>query len=202
MNLGNLKELGLSDGQIAVYSATLELGTSTLNSIHEKTGIERRNIYDILNKLIEKGFISYTVERGKKTYQSTHPNNIKEQLKIKEKALLEIENQLPQINALFNTSKPNIRAEVYRGNDAIKALLNESLEYKETYWIGGNSGIESTKLKNWFKHWMARRVEKKRKMYDLVDCGSYLEGLHPNNKAKHKNQYYHYCELPKNLRSP
>src|SRR3990167_4418050 len=76
MNLRNLKELGLSDGQIAVYSATLELGISTLNSIHEKTGIERRNIYDILNKLIERGFISYTLENGKRTYQCTHPNKI------------------------------------------------------------------------------------------------------------------------------
>ena len=63
MNLDNLKELGLSSGQIQVYAAVLDLGISTLNKIQEKTGIERRNIYDILNKLIEAGLISYTVEK-------------------------------------------------------------------------------------------------------------------------------------------
>jgi len=41
MNLNHLKELGLSDGQISVYSAVLEIGNSTLNKIQEKTGIEK-----------------------------------------------------------------------------------------------------------------------------------------------------------------
>ncbi len=28
-----------------------------------------RNIYDILNKLIERGLVSYTIEKGKQTHQ-------------------------------------------------------------------------------------------------------------------------------------
>ncbi|HLD04323.1 MAG TPA: helix-turn-helix domain-containing protein [Candidatus Nanoarchaeia archaeon] len=202
MNLGNLKELGLSDGQIAVYSATLELGTSTLNSIHEKTGIERRNIYDILNKLIERGFISYTLENGKRTYQCTSPNNIIEEIKRKKTALDTLEKETSQITNMFNLSKPNIRAEVYRGNEALKALLEEILNYKESFWIGGNSSVYNTNLKVWFNHWMARRVEKKHMMYDLVDHGTWLEGLKPGDKTAHKKSHYQYCALPKNLASP
>ena len=53
MTLEILRKIGLSEGEIKVYNALLDLGTSSLNQIHEKTGIERRNIYDILNKLIE-----------------------------------------------------------------------------------------------------------------------------------------------------
>lgn len=202
MQLEELKELGLSDGQVAVYSAVLELGICSLNKIHEKTGIERRNIYDILNKLIEKGLIAYTVERGKRTYQCTHPNILLEEIKKKEKSLQELEMKVPQIKSLFDLSKPEIRAEVFRGNEAIKALLDEALEYKESYWIGGNSGVESTPLKNWFKHWMARRVEKKHVMYDLVDYGTFLEGLKPKDIKTHKKNHYKYCALPKELRSP
>ena len=67
MNLEYLKELDLSDGQVRVYGAVLELGISTINKIQEKTGIERRNIYDILNKLIEKGLVTYITEKGKRT---------------------------------------------------------------------------------------------------------------------------------------
>ncbi len=72
MELEYLRKIGLSEGEVKVYSAVLNIGTSNLNKIHEKTGIERRNIYDILNKLIEKGLISYTIEKGKKHFQITH----------------------------------------------------------------------------------------------------------------------------------
>ena len=202
MELENLKELDLSDGQVKVYSAVLEIGTANLNSIHEKTGIERRNIYDILNKLIERGLISYIIEKGKRTYQCTHPNKILEEIRTKQLALKKLEQEMPQIKGLFDLSKPEIKAEVYRGNESMKALLNEVLEYPSSYWIGGNSGVENTSLKNWFKHWMQIRVEKRCKMYDLVDYGTYLEGLKPQDKMQHKKNYYFYQSLPKELKSP
>lgn len=202
MELENLKELDLSNGQIRVYSAVLELGISTLNKIQEKTGIERRNIYDILNKLIEKGLISYTVEKGKRTYQCTHPNKIFEEIKKKKQSLNILESQVPQIISFFEQVKPDIRAEVFRGNEALKAVMEDVLTYKASYWIGGNSGVESTPLKNWFKHWMARRVKKKHILYDLVDYGTFLEGLKPKDIKIHKKNYYKYHSLPKALRSP
>jgi predicted transcriptional regulator len=202
-NLQQLKELGLSDGQIAVYSACLELGIASLNELHEKTGIERRNIYDILNKLIEKGFISYIEEKGKRTYQCTHPNKIKEEAEAKQQALAALLQTIPRITAQYNESKPTIRAEVYRGDDAMKALLDEALEYNESFWIGGNSGVENASgLRTWFKHWMARRAEQKHIMHDLVDHGTYLEDLPPNDVKKHKKLYYKYQQLPKDLSSP
>jgi HTH-type transcriptional regulator, sugar sensing transcriptional regulator len=206
MKLDNLKELGLSKGEISVYTATLEIGISTLNKIQEKTGIERRNIYDILNKLIEKGLITYTIEKGKRTYQSTHPNKILEEIEKKEKSLKELKEQVPKMEDLFDFSKPEVRAEVYRGDESIKALFTEVLEFKESHWIGGNSfenyKTTSKNLITWFGHWMNKRVEKKHEMYDLVDYGTFLKGLEPNKTTKHKKQFYHYCQLPKKMNSP
>jgi len=146
--------------------------------------------------------ISYTIEKGKRTYQCTHPEKILEEIKNKEKNLMELKDSIPQVTELFNSSKAEIRAEVFRGNDSIKALLDESLNYKEQYWIGGNSELENTQLKTWFKHWMTRRTEKKIWLYDLLDYGTYLEGLEPNKLQKHKKNYYKRYELPKNLSSP
>jgi sugar-specific transcriptional regulator TrmB len=202
-DFSQLKELGLSEGQISVYSACLEFGIASLNQLHEKTGIERRNIYDILNKLIEKGLISYIEEKGRRTYQCTHPNKLKEEITTKQEALTKLMQELPSITAQYNEAKPQIKAEVYRGDDAMKALLNEALEYKELFFIGGNSGVENaTGLKFWFKHWMERRAEQKVIMYDLVDYGTFLENLPPTDIKKHKKSYYKYCQLPKDLSSP
>ncbi len=206
INLQYLEELGLSQGQIEVFTAVLELGSSTLNKIQEKTGIERRNIYDILNKLIEKGFISYTVEKGKKTYQCTHPSKILEEVKKKEERLKELENKIPEIKSLFDLSKPDIRAEVYRGNESIKSLFDEIITTKESFWMGGNS-FENYKsvpenLQIWFKHWMQRRKENNHVMHDLVSHGTYLEELPPKDTKKHKKELYHYSELPEGFYTP
>ncbi len=202
MNLEQLKDIGLSKGEISVYSAVLELGISNLNKIQQKTGIERRNIYDILNKLIEKGLISYTIEKGKRTYQCTHPNKIKEEIESKEDSLRKLKERIPQMMDLFKATKVDIRAEVFRGNESMKALLNEMLEYKESYWIGGNSGVETTNLKNWFKHWMRKRLEKKHWLYDLADYGTYLKDLEPGKEKTFEKQLYKKQWLPKNLNSP
>jgi len=206
MDLSYLKSIGLSEGEVKVYSALLEIGISSLHTIQEKTGIDRRNIYDILNKLIEKGLVSYTIEKGKRTYQITHPSKIVDFLDQQKQQIQEhkkvIEEKLPDLLSIFQEKKFNIRAETFRGNEAIKALLTEALEYKHIYFIGGNSGVEQTNLKYWFAHWMEKRAEKKHYFYDLVDYGKKLEGINPNDIKKHKEQYYKYCSLPKNLSSP
>lgn len=204
MQLKELKELNLTTGQIKVFESILEQGTIGIHKIQERTGLERRAIYDIVNKLIEKGFITYVEEKGKRKYQITHPRNLREAIESKQKTLIELSKKLPQITDIFNSKKLDIKAEVYRGNEAMKALLNESLEYDATYWIGGNSGVEliNEDMKLWFKRWTKKRVQQKKFMYDLVDHGTHLEDYKPNDIEKHKKEYYKYCTLPKHLRSP
>ena len=205
LNLSELSELNISDGQIRVYEGLLELGQSGIQNIQEKTGLERRAIYDVLNKLIEKGLVTYITEKGIKKYQTTHPKILQELIDKKQVELRLLNDKMPDIIDLFKSKKLKINAEVYRGNSALKALLNESLENEATYWIGGNSGIEDfagTDMKFWFKQWTRRRVEKKRLMYDLVDFGSYLEDFKPGDIDNHKKNYYKYCTLPEDLKSP
>lgn len=210
MNLEYLQKIGLTQGEIKVYSAVLELGISSLNGIHEKTAIERRNIYDILNKLIEKGLVSYTIERNKKTFQITHPKKILTYLEEKKQDIEKVEQEMrmkiPNMVELFNQSKSEIKAEVFRGDESIKALLTEILEYKESYWMGGNSfenyKAVSENLMIWFNHWMNKRMKKKHWMYDLVSHNTWIKGLEPDKKSKHKKNYYKYCQLPKNLYVP
>ena len=52
-----LKEFGLNDREVKVYLALLKIGTSSVHSIAEKTGIIRTTVYDIIKSLIEKFII-------------------------------------------------------------------------------------------------------------------------------------------------
>jgi len=98
----------------------------------------------------------------------------------------EITSHLPELVNVYNQSKSDIRAEIYRGDESIKALMTEMLEYKESYWMGGNSfenyKAVSENLIIWFEHWMRKRVKKKHLMHDLVSHGTWLNGLEPNKK--------------------
>ncbi len=171
MTLEILRKIGLSNGEIKIYSALLDLGISPINKIHEKTGIERRNIYDILNKLIERGLVTYITENKKRYFQITQPNKIISYIEEKkyelEKIKKEIKKEIPSLNKKFELRKPEINAQIYRGYEGVKAVWEDMLSYKEIYWIGSGRYIPK-KFPNFFINWDKRRVKLKIKMFNLV----------------------------------
>lgn len=154
-----LKVLGLAQGEIKVYTAILKIGTSSINEIHEKTSIERRGIYDILNKLIGKGLVTYTIEKGKKTYQVSPPNKIKEEIEEKKKDLDKLKNLMPDIEGLYKSKKPKINLEIFRGKEGIKSLFENLLNYQENYFIGGGYYLIDL-LPNFWPQYNERRIKK------------------------------------------
>jgi len=171
MNLEILRKIGLSDGEINVYSALLEAGRITVNELHEKTGIERRNIYDILNKLINRGLISYVIENKRRYFQTAHPNKIIGYVEEKENRLeeikQEIEKELPSFIDKFESKKSEINAEIYRGAEGIKAVWDDMLNYDAIRWIGSGRYIPK-KLPHFFAGWNKRRVKLGIKMFNLL----------------------------------
>jgi sugar-specific transcriptional regulator TrmB len=167
MKLEELKVLGLTNGEIKVYTAILNIGISTVNKIHERTGLERRAIYDIINKLIEKGLISYTVERGKRTYQCAPPNKLKEEVGKRIDQLQSFEKLIPDIEKIYQISKPEINVEIFRGKEGIKAVFEDILNYKEARFIGGGWYVIKEMPYYWPKY-NKRRIELGIKFYNLI----------------------------------
>lgn len=171
MNLEILRSIGLSDGEIKVYRAILDIGFAQISEINTKVNINRRNIYDILNRLIEKGLINYAEENNKKKFHITHPNKligfIEEKKKELDNSKENIEKEIPEILQKFNATKPQIRTEVYTGVEGMKAYFEDSLNYPETYWIGGGRYLPK-KYPNFFVPWNKRRVKLKIKWHYLM----------------------------------
>jgi len=166
MKFQELKVLGLTNGEIKVYSAILNIGISTINNIHEKTGLERRAIYDIINKLIEKGLITYTVEKGKRTYQCAPPNKLKQEINKKKIEIKKFEDLIPGIEDIYKTSKPKINLEVFRGKEGIKAVFEEMLNYKNNFFIGGGYYIMDL-LPHYWPQYNKRRIKSGVKWHSL-----------------------------------
>ena len=118
MDISILKEAGLTEGEIKVYLALLELGSSTTGPIIEKSRIARSIVYQILNKLEQKGLVSHVTKAKRKHYQAAEPNKILEYIDEREKLLEEnrkkVERLLPEL-LLKQKMAPKSETNMYLG---------------------------------------------------------------------------------------
>lgn len=129
MNLSALKESGLTEGEIKVYLALLELGSSTTGPIIEKSGIARSIIYQILERLMKKGLVSVIIKEKTKYFQAAEPNKILEYINEREKELQEnkkeVEKILPELLLKQKMSKKS-EANMYFGYKGIRTAHEHS----------------------------------------------------------------------------
>ena len=136
MNTEILEQIGLSSNEVKVYLALLEIGPSLAGKITEKSKVNRRTVYDVLEKLIDKGLVSYIIEVNKKVFEAADPIKFMELLKEREK---EIQESLPELIAKRESSKKKQEVTIFRGKKGIRTIFEDILKYKEN-WVFGSHG--------------------------------------------------------------
>ena len=118
-----LKQLGLDEKEIVVYTGLLELGEATVLTISKKTGVKRPTAYLVLESLETKGFVSRIV-RGKKIFfAAQHPKKLLSEAEIR---LKQIKNSIPQFEAMMLQKDNRPRVIVYEGKEALDRAYDES----------------------------------------------------------------------------
>ena len=135
MQKESLINLGLTDGESKVYLALLKLGSSTVGPIAKEAKVAYSNIYDILERLLEKGLISFILKEKTKYFQAVPPSRLSEFLEKKEEKLQKEKSSLKSlIPELEKIQHPKSRqeAEIFIGVNGIKtAYLRMLKEYEE-----------------------------------------------------------------------
>lgn len=129
------KELGFSEREIKVYLALLELGQTAVGAIAAKTRLQHSKVYQTLEKLIDRGLVSYVIKSKIKHFEAQDPKHILNILKEKERKLLEI---LPELKLKKQLSSEPQLATVYEGYQSIKTMFDnilEELDKKSYYYI-------------------------------------------------------------------
>jgi HTH-type transcriptional regulator, sugar sensing transcriptional regulator len=195
MDTNVLKELGLTNTEIKIYLELLSLRSTSAGKLVEETGIYRKNLYDALNKLIDKGLVTYVIENKIKFFQAKNPENLIKYIEEKKALLseheLKINEMLPELQDKFNSLSPEIESEIYRGSEGIKTILNECLKYKEILFIGATGDVEN-RLPYFWPQYNKKREKLKCKWKLLLVNES-------KNKPITKSKYYEYKVLPKML---
>ncbi len=143
-----LTEIGLREGESKVYLALLKLGSTPVNKLKEETGLHRTTIYDFLEKLLNKGLASYVLKGNIKFFKAADPQKLIEFLKEKEHT---VESIMPELDKLAKFTQEDIKVEVFRGVEGLKAIFSEVLRIGKDYVI---FGIDETMFKQRFGHIM------------------------------------------------
>lgn len=158
MDLDALEQFGLSKNEAKVYLALLRHGLSTIGEMADKSKVHRTNVYDVAERLIEKGLISYVVKGDTKSYEATDPENLMNLLKEKEMQLQKI---LPTLMLNKTLVEKKSEVHVYEGYSAVKMILNHFLEKKQPRWIYGIPKHATEPIKEFMVHYHERRVKMK-----------------------------------------
>ena len=157
-----LQHIGLDEGRASVYLATLELGTAKALDIATKARIKRTAVYDILEKLRERGLISAIKKGSRYFYTAVNPVMVAE---IVNRQREEIKKALPEFEARYKSAdakRPTVR--FFEDIEGMKTVSNETLESKEK--LLRKFEVPPLSLKgrepdiNFFEDYTNRRIER------------------------------------------
>ncbi len=164
-----LKQVGLNDSEIKVYFALLEIEESTVGPIIERAKVQDSKIYNILEKLKEKGLASFIIKNNIKHFQASDPKNLLSLLKEREQAIKEqkkelLEKIIPQIEEKRKMKEEIQEANIYEGFEGLKSAFNlilDNLQRGEEYlgFMLGES-LSDKRVINFFQNYHKKRIEK------------------------------------------
>ncbi len=162
-----LREIGLSQNEARVYEALLLIGEASVQQISLKAKVHRRNIYDSLTKLAEKGLASEVFVKGEKNFKAINPRRLLELLNEKQER---INGALPDMQKKYESAEEKEEAYLYRGVEGFKSYLQDILKTKETvYFIGAKAFWLDPRLKNYLPRFQRERKRLGIKFMHLFD---------------------------------
>jgi len=131
MIVETLRNIGLTEGERKVYLALLELGAATTWDITKNSKISGSKVYEVLDRLISKGLVSYITRNGVKYFEASSPERILDYLNEKkteiDKEREEIKKILPELLLRKNTTKYN-EAKIYTGFEGAKTAYEDAIQ--------------------------------------------------------------------------
>lgn len=127
----DLKRLGLSEKEAAVYLATLGLGPSTVQTISRKSKVARATTYLVLDSLLEMGLVAKFEEGDSTTFVAESPEQLGQLLNRQEQSVQErrdlLQDLLPKLRAFTREQDDRPIVRYFEGVDGLKAIRAETL---------------------------------------------------------------------------
>ncbi len=192
----DLERLGLNKNEAKVYYALLLKGSATAQELVKALGVYRNIVYDNLEKLIEKGLVSFVIQDTKRKFIAEKPSAIVEFLESKQQTLSDeikkAKEMVPKISSIMNSQKSKQDVSLFKGISGLKKVLGDVVKAKKSWCIGITN--ESVKIlgKTYWKNYNLKK--KVTKTHEWLLWNSDFD-----NTVIEKNNNSFYKILPKEL---
>lgn len=162
------EEIGLSPNEAKIYEILLSAGEIGVSEISLKANVHRRNVYDALNRLVEKGLVFRIFQKGENQFRAVTPDKLQEVLEAKEKRLTDI---LPHLRKLYHSEPLQEAAYIYKGLEGYKNYMRDMTRVAEdTYFLGAKALWFTPSIDKLFLNdFQAAMKQKKKQYFTLYD---------------------------------
>ena len=197
-----LEAIGLTKGEINVYLALLELGSSSTGKMTKKSGVSGSKVYEVLDRLIQKGLVSSVIKNNVQHFEASNPHKILTYLDEKQEQIEEerktVKDILPKLLAKSQGKQPSA-AKIFVGWEGLKTanedILNSLSEGEE--WLSMGLSEQPT---SWEMYFNKKQVERAKKgiVHKHLLNKKYQE-LYENRKQLNLTEFRF---LPENVEMP
>ncbi len=162
--------------------------------------MHRRNVYDCINKLVEKGLINEIFIEGEKYYKAVHPKRLLALLQDREAA---VDAAMPEMMRRFQKVEAEEYAHIYKGVSGFRNYLQDILDLPDgeaCYYIGAKLGWFDPRLKYVLPRFKSISKQKKLIHYHLFD--KEVQERYPEMLKELKEMGAVYKILPKEYSTP
>lgn len=189
----SLINAGLSKIEVDSYLVILTNGPISAGKVAKLTHNYRANVYQSIERLKSKGFISEIQGKKSKLFEALSPNHILNEFDKKKEALANI---IPALSQMKSTSIETTSMRIIEGVNGWRHLLDEFIEVgKERVVYGIPKEVKM--LEEFFKEYHKKRAQKKIALRHLFNYDA-KDRIKITNKIPYTQSRY----LPKELDQP
>lgn len=160
-----LEEFGLTKTEEKVYLALVRAGESNAADLIKKTQLHRTTVYDVLDRLIEKGVVSFVIKNKIKFYSSLDPSRFldmlsEERAEIEKKQVLAKE-LISKIHSIEKQANVKSIAQIFLGANGKKAVMQDLINEGQDFIEFGAEGRFEDEMSTYTKQWAEQRRKKK-----------------------------------------
>jgi predicted DNA-binding transcriptional regulator len=181
MDLSIYQELGLSPNEAKLYDSLLIYGGSGVSTMSIRAKVHRRNAYDALQRLLEKGLVFEVYGKGETIYQAVEPGKLMELIREKE---MKLAAAMPLLNKTFHENKTTEQAYIFKGVEGVKNYMRLALQTgKDMHTLGAEGAWLDPRIKTYTELFLREAKSKNMKIWALLDDDTKTLSVKPSALA-------------------
>ncbi|MEK6825374.1 MAG: helix-turn-helix domain-containing protein [Nanoarchaeota archaeon] len=178
-----LQKLGLSPVEIKVYLYLLKETTSYAGKISAETLLNRTNVYEALQRLLQKGLVASAQRNKVKWFEAQPPERLLALVAVQDQVLKETTRQIisaiPLLKKTIKDGENELSVVTFIGKKGLRMLFEELLAEKQNVFLIAAELQFKKVLGPYFDLWHKKRAEQKTRQYSIFP-------LHMKNQLKKK----------------